>query len=162
MEGYIYDGKFQGNILKVGCTGCGKTTFMQKLALNNFFGNLKKAEWVSYIPLTKTREAEIQSNFSCMVYFSYPHTPDELGDLLKEFKKISRREEEATSEMQSASTVKNVFGEKSNRDRLIVMDEVSGLAVESKKCASFLTVAHKYRYSNVYIFHSIQSEKTIW
>ena len=44
MEKYTYDGKFQGNILIVGQMGCGKTTFMQKLALNNFFGKIKRAE----------------------------------------------------------------------------------------------------------------------
>ena len=34
----IYDGKFVGNILIVGQTACGKTFFIQKLAVNNFFG----------------------------------------------------------------------------------------------------------------------------
>ena len=28
---YTYDGKFDGNILVVGKTGCGKTTFVQNL-----------------------------------------------------------------------------------------------------------------------------------
>ena len=32
----IYDGQFYGNILVVGRTGCGKTTFLEKLGLNNF------------------------------------------------------------------------------------------------------------------------------
>ena len=35
----IYDGQFLGNILVVGKTGCGKTYFLQKLALNKFFAN---------------------------------------------------------------------------------------------------------------------------
>ena len=35
----VYDGKFIGNILIVGRTECGKTTFVQKLALNNFLAN---------------------------------------------------------------------------------------------------------------------------
>ena len=39
---YIYNGKFQGNILVLGRTECGKTTFVQKLALYDFFGKLKK------------------------------------------------------------------------------------------------------------------------
>ena len=85
MEKYTYDGKFQGNTLIVGRIGCGKTTFMQKLALNNFFGKIKKAEWVSYIPLTAKRETEIQSNFSCEVKFYYPRSIEELDDLLEEF-----------------------------------------------------------------------------
>ena len=72
MQNYVYSGKFNGNILIVGRTECGKTTFMQRLALFNFFGDLKEAEWVSGIKLTKVREAEIQSNFSCELNFSYP------------------------------------------------------------------------------------------
>ena len=42
------------------------------------------------------------------------------------------------------------------------MDDASGLADESKNFASFLTVARKYRYSCVYIFHTIFPEKAIW
>ena len=38
----IYYGQFYGNILVVGRTGCGKTTFLKKLGLNNFFGNIIK------------------------------------------------------------------------------------------------------------------------
>ena len=107
MEKYTYD----GNILIVGKTGCWKATFMQKLALNNFFGKIKRAEWVSYIPLTSKREAEIQSNFSCKVKFYYPRSVEELEDLLEEFKQKSRSEEEATSDSQSDRNVNNVFGE---------------------------------------------------
>ena len=42
------------------------------------------------------------------------------------------------------------------------MDDVSGSADESKKFASFLTVARKFNYSCVYIFHAIYPEKTNW
>ena len=38
----IYNGQFHGNILVVGRTGYGKTTFLEKLGLNNFFGNIIK------------------------------------------------------------------------------------------------------------------------
>ena len=31
---YTFDGKFKGNILIVGRTGCGKTTFVQNLGKN--------------------------------------------------------------------------------------------------------------------------------
>ena len=63
---YVYNGKFTGNILTVGRTGCGKTAFVQKLAINKFFGELVKAEWVSYIKLDKQREAELQSCLDCL------------------------------------------------------------------------------------------------
>ena len=44
MDGvnYSYDGKFEGNILVVGRTGCGKTTFGQNLGKTNYLGTLKK------------------------------------------------------------------------------------------------------------------------
>ena len=42
------------------------------------------------------------------------------------------------------------------------MDHVSGLADKSKKFSSFLTVARRYRYSCVYIFHTIFPENTAW
>ena len=33
VENKIYNGQFNGNILVVGRTGCGKTTFLEKLAI---------------------------------------------------------------------------------------------------------------------------------
>ena len=157
MENYVYNGKFSGNILIVGRRECGKTTFMQKLALNNFFGKLKKTEWVSGIELSKTREAEIETNFSCKVNFHYPSDEDELSDQLDQFKLESK-----SNETDNLKNVKNIFGEKSVRDRLIVFDDVSGLADDSKKFVSFLTVARKYSYNCVYIFHTIYPGKANW
>ena len=66
---YVYDGKFSGNILVVGGTGCGKTAFVQKLTINRFFGELNAAKWVSFIKLDKAREVEIQSCFECELDF---------------------------------------------------------------------------------------------
>ena len=54
------------------------------------------------------------------------------------------------------------FGEKTTCNQLIVMDNVSGLADESKKFASFLIVTCKFNYTYVYIFHIIYPEKSIW
>ena len=139
MENFIYSGKFSGNILIVGRTECGKTTFMQKLALNNFFDKLKKIQWVSGIELSKTREAEIETNFSCKVDFHYLSDEGELSDQLDQFKLESK-----SNELNNLKNIKNIFGEKSVYDRLIVFDDVSGLADDSKKFVSFLTVARKY------------------
>ena len=163
MENAVYDGKFIGNILVVGRTECGKTSFVQKLALNNFFGKLKKVKWVSGIRLSKEREAEIESNFSCEVKFSYPSDVDELADKLEEYK-LESESENVNIENDSSSNNNNVniFGEKSKRDRLIVFDDVSGLAGDSKIFVSFQTVARKYSYSCAYIFHTIYPEKSNW
>ena len=58
MQNYVYDANFSGNILIVRSTGCRKTYFTQKLAINRFFGQLKKVEWVLYIELKLETEAE--------------------------------------------------------------------------------------------------------
>lgn len=52
------DTKFQGNVLVVGTKNWRKTCFIQKLAVNNFFGKLVQAELVSKIILDKKRESE--------------------------------------------------------------------------------------------------------
>ena len=94
MQNYTYSYKFSGYVLIVGRTECGKTTFMQTLALHNFFGKLKKAGWISGISLTKKREAEIQTNFSCEVEFYYLTDEDEFDAILEELKSKSRGDEE--------------------------------------------------------------------
>ena len=154
---YIYDGKFKGNILVLGRTECGKTSFVQKLALYDFFGKLKNAKWVSGIQLNESREAEIESNFSCDISFFYPNDVNDLADLIEEFKLEVESETDNEND-----NVTSVFGEKINRDRLIVFDDVSGLADNSNKFANFLTVARKYKYNCVYIFHTIYPEKATW
>ena len=63
----IYKGQFQGNMLVVGKTGCGKTHFVQKLGLNEFFGKIVKTEWVTGIETDEQRGAEIQSCFNNQV-----------------------------------------------------------------------------------------------
>lgn len=43
----MYDGQFKGNIMIVGRTECGKTTFIQKLGRNKMFGSdIKTVFWV--------------------------------------------------------------------------------------------------------------------
>ena len=141
---YTYDRKFEGNILVVGRTGCGKTGFVQKLALYKFFGNIIKTEWVSYVKLDKKREAQIQSCFDCQVDFYYPRNKDKFENLLEYFKTKSSEEtledksrEEAHSDVVENDDVNIGFGENSIRDRLIIMDDVSGLADTSTKILKF-------------------------
>ena len=154
---YIYDGRFRGNILVLGRTECGKTSFVQKLALYDFFGELKSAKWVSGIQLNESREAKIESNFSCDISFFYPNDVHELADLIEEFKL-----EVETEKNETDNENVTIFGEIINRDRLIVFDDVSGLADNSNKFANFLTVARKYKYNCIYIFHTIYPEKATW
>ena len=60
---YTHDGKCEGNILIVGRTGCGKTTFVQNLGKNKMFEDVKEVYWVSKIELSKDREENIRDCF---------------------------------------------------------------------------------------------------
>ena len=88
----IYNGQFYGNILVVGCTGCGKTTFLERLGLNNFFADIIKTEWISGIDIDKQRQAEIQSYFSNETGVHVAKEQDELDSLIETFKLRSREE----------------------------------------------------------------------
>lgn len=46
MEKYVFDEKFEKNILIVRMRkiDCGKTSFVQKIGVNNLFSTLKKAK----------------------------------------------------------------------------------------------------------------------
>ena len=152
----IYDGQFYGNVLVVERTGFGKTTFLEKLGLNNFFGNIIKTEWISGIDTDKKREAEIQSYFSNEIEVHIAKELDELDSLLETFK-LQYREETSDND-----NVNNSFGENKNLDRLIITDDVSGVADVSKKIVSFLTVSRKFSYNCVYVFHVIVPASQVW
>ena len=132
MQYYFHDGTFSGNILIVGRISCGKTYFTQKLAVNRFFGKLKKVEWVLYIELTSEREAEIESCFSCNVEFHYPKGIEQFEDQLEDFKACSNtaKVNDNIYSSDEEDIVNRGFGEKAKHDRLIVMDDVSGLSDE--------------------------------
>ena len=141
-------------------TSCGKT---QKLAVNRFFGQLKKVEWVSYIKLKSEREAETESCFSWNVEFPCPKGLEIFEDLLEDFKarlNTAKINDDTYSSVEE-DIINSGFGENTNRDQLIVMDDASGLTNESKNLQSFLTVARKFTYTCFYIFHTIHPEKPI-
>ena len=52
---HTYDAKFEGNILIVGQTGCGKITFIQNLAESDLLVTLKKFSGYQNIPLIGER-----------------------------------------------------------------------------------------------------------
>lgn len=80
IQKFTYEGKFEGDILVVGRLTVAKP---QKLAVNNSFRKLEKAEWVSQTRSPKQREAQIQLCYSC----HYPKNTEELDHLLEELKK---------------------------------------------------------------------------
>ena len=121
----IYDGQFRGNVLVAGKAGCEKNTFIEKLGINNFFWNLVKTEWISGIDIDEKREAKIQSCFSNETEINIAKEPDELDLLLETFKL-------RTHDIPDDS-INSLFGEKKKMDRLIVMEDVLGVADISKK-----------------------------
>ena len=127
----IYDGQFCGNILVVGRRGCGKTTFLEKLGTNNFFGELVKTEWISWIDTDKKRETKIQYCFSKETEAHVAKEPNELDLLIETFKL-------RTFDIPDENNVNSLFGENKKMDRLIVMNDVYGVADISKKIANFL------------------------
>ena len=129
---YTYDGKFEGNILIVGRTCCGKTTFVQNLGKNKLFGDIKKVYWISKTELSKDREENIRDCFTDQVIeFDNPNNVEEFDDLLE-----MRR-------LRKAEYTENNLGENMMLDKVIVMDDVSGLADKSDEFANFLTVSSK-------------------
>ena len=153
MDGvnYSYDGKFEGNILVVGRTGCGKTTFVQNLGKNKLFGDIKEVYWISKIELLADRESNIRDCFKDQnVDFKYPTNVEDFSDLLEIYKRKKPNDNE------------NYLGENVILDRVIVMDNVSGLADRSEELANFLTVSRKNRLTCVYIFHTIYPTRQHW
>ena len=82
----IYDGQFSGKILVVGRTDLRKKTFLEKLGLNNFFGDIIKIESISGIDIDQKREVQIQSSFSNETEVHIAKEPDELDSLIETFK----------------------------------------------------------------------------
>ena len=150
----IYDGQFRGNILAVGKTACKKIYFLQNLGLSKLFGQLVQTECVKGIEIDEQREAEIQSCFSNIVEFHLVTEPDDLVSLIE---KIELRTRDIKN-----NEINSVFGEKISMDRVIVMDDVLGIADNCKKFAEFLTVCRKYGYHCIYGFHIIMTENQIW
>ena len=106
------------------------------------------------IKINDKREAEIQASFSNKVEFHHAADPNELMELIETFK--IRTRDIVNNESNSG------FGEKISVARLIVMDDISGIADGSHKFADFLTVCRKYRYHYIYGFHIIAPDSQVW
>ena len=133
----------------VGKTGCGK-----HISYKNC--KIVKTEWESSIPLSKSREAEIQSCFNSKVEFHYSKDMKDLKELIETFK---LRTENLVGNNDFSSSISS---ENKIMDRLIVMDNVSGLGNSCKEFADFLTRTRKYRYHCIYVFHIVIPDRDIW
>ena len=152
-----YDGTFSGNILVVGQTRCGKTSFVQSLGRNKIFGSVDSVDWISKVELSENREHQIRQSFSYVsVEFHYPNDVAEF-DIVLDLLKDNKSDLNVGKFYQLEGVEENyVF------NRLIVMGDVSGLADKSNEFCSFLTVSRKYRYSCIYIFHFVFPALSNW
>ena len=97
-----------------------------------------------WIDIHKTRKTEIESYFSNETEVHIVKEQDEFDSLIERFKLRSREESNDNHD-----NIINFFGENKKLDRLIIMDDVSGVADISKKIANFLTVSRKFGYNCV-------------
>ena len=63
---------------------------------------------------------------------------------------------------EKSAYVDSGLGENLLTNKLIVMDNVSGLADKSQDFSNFLTVSRKYGFSCVYVFHTIYPGRQNW
>ena len=142
--------------------GCGKTSFVQSLGKNRIFGDeLLSVDWVTKISLTKSRKDAIRQCFThTIVNFHYPDDIDNFELLLEKFQRdtIDNDEEKADLDVNKC----NIFGENNKFDKLIVMDDNSGLAGKSNDFSNFVTVSRKFSYLFLYIFHIVYPTKSVW
>ena len=84
------------------------------------------------------------------VHFSYPHDVDDFNYLAGNFMQYKSEYFDSESGEQLAVT------------RLIIMEDVSGLADKSEEFSNFLTVSQKYGFSCLYVFHTMHPGRQSW
>ena len=106
--------------------------------------------------LTLIKSNEIKPYFSNETEVHVAKEKGELDSLIETFKFRSQ------DDITDANSNVNSFGENKKMDRLIIMDDFSGVADASKKFANFLTVSRKFGYNCFYVFHVIVPASQIW
>ena len=114
---------------------------------------------MSEITIDKKREAEIQSYFKNETEVHIAQDQHKLHSLIDTFK---QRSHENYEDYCNNNNVNSSFGENRKMDRLIIMDDVSGIADVSKNSSNFLTVSRKFGYNCVYVFHVIVPSSQVW
>ena len=147
-KNFMYDGTFNGNMLVVGQTRCGKTSFVQKLEKNKMFRSIDSVDWIYKIELSEAREHQIRESF-CYASVEF-HYPNDVGEFETILELLKDNKSDVNININAEADDLGI-GEKDVYD--IVTDVVSGLADKSNEFCSFLTVSRKYRYSGIYIFH---------
>ena len=84
------------------------------------------------------------------MYFSYPRNLHDFNYLIENF--TQEKSDYEDSEL----------GENLKINKLIAMDDVSGVADRSNDFSDFLTVSRKYGFSCLYVFHTIYPGRQNW
>ena len=106
---------------------------------------------MSKIVLSEEREELIRESFVDQEeHFRYLHDLDDFNYLVENFTQ------------EKSDYVDSEFGENLKIDKLVVMDDVSGLADRSNKFSDFLMVSRKYGFSCLYVFHTIYPGRQNW
>ena len=112
---------------------------VQNLRKNKMLGEIKEVICVSKIPLSKDWDNNIRECFvDKEMDFKYPNNINEFDGLLDYFQR------------QKAPHKENYLGPNIKLIRLIVMDDVWGLADKSETFANFITVSGKFGLTCVY------------
>ena len=130
-------------MLIVSQTAYKKTKFIQNSAKNEKFGEPKNVFWLTKIELPKYREQNIATCFNGVpVRFLYPQTLDDFNMHLDFFQKKS----------ENVIVNDSAMGKKIYLISLLSWATFLALLTDFK---NFLTVARKFNFSCVYVFHTI-------
>ena len=84
------------------------------------------------------------------MHFSYPHDLDDFNYLVENFTQ------------DKSEYVDNELGENLLVNKLMIMDDVPGLADKSQEFSNLLTVSRKYGFPCLYVFHTIYPGRQNW
>ena len=112
----IDDSKFEGNILILRRTGCGKTTIAQNLGKNRLCGDIKEVYWISKIKLSRDREKISGTAFLINLWILLiQNNVDKFNVFLETYRR------------KKSDYMEKYLGENMILDKLIFLDDVSGL-----------------------------------
>ena len=179
---YTYSDKLFGNILVVGRTNSCKTTLIQQWDKNGTI-TAEKVYWITPQPLDEKTELKITNSYQAEVVFLAAQDKESLSSLLTELKNLAHTsdneeeeqfddneeegddyesDDEVDMEEMVTNRIDDSFGEKSNYRDLIVFDDMTSIADSNKDFVHFITVARKYKYSCVFVFHCCNTAKDNW
>ena len=140
-------------------TRSGKATLVQEIGENSMFGKVQGVYWISKVELSKQREAEMDSSFEAVVDF---YNPQDEFDFKRTFDVLENLYREKVEKQKIIGQKNHRKGEYVERDSLIVLDDVSGLADRSPSFVTFMNTCRKFGYSLLSVFHETAISSPHW